>query len=153
MSDTARADQQSPSDPVLERLDELRRDSIRAERVYQYVATGHDADCSTTDLLHVLRDAPDLALETRGNMGRAVVCALEDDSGEARYPMWEHSAVASSLDTDAQTRSVEYHRDVKTRLEDRRPRVRLREDTPLAELDAPAEWDRIPQPGEVIRGP
>ena len=145
--------QRSPGDPVLERLDELRRDSIRAERVYMYVATGHDAPAKTQDFLHVLRDAPDLALELRANTGRDVISAAEDDHGDVRYCVWHHSAIAARSDGDApvQVRSWDRRDEVESTLEDRNPRVRLREDTPLADLEAPSRFRSAP--GRTYRGP
>lgn len=146
--------QRSPGDPVLERLDELRRDSVRAERVYQYVATGHQADCSTTDLLHVLRAAPDLALEIRANTGRDVIAAGTDDTGDVRYAVWRHSAVAAKVDGGPPVRERSWTRrsNVKQSLENATPRVRLRDDTPLWDLEVPGEF-RTRAPGRTIKGP
>lgn len=127
--------QRGPGDPVLERLDELRRDSIRAERVYTYVDTGHDTPVQTLDFLHVLRAAPDLALELRANTGRQVVAAVERDDGEYRYAVHHYSVVAAKAGSDdPTTREWTRRSDVKQTLEDREPRVRLRENTDLADL-------------------
>lgn len=139
-------------DPVLRRLHELRSGSDPAARVYEYVETAHREACSANDILHVLRADNSLAAEIRDSMGRTVVCALQDDSGEYRYPVWEHSALAASMETTVRSRRVEYRRDVVERLEDRGPRVRVREDTPLADLEAPREWTRS-SPGEIYEGP
>lgn len=127
--------QRSPGDPVLERLDELRRDSVRAERVYQYVATDHKADASVTDLLHVLREAPDLALELRANTRQDAIAAVELEDGEYRYAVWQYSFVEEKLgDESPESRSWQYRSGVQKLLENREPRIRLREDTELADL-------------------
>jgi hypothetical protein len=127
---------------VLERLDELREDSKRADRVYRYVESAHDEPAAVTDLLGVLRADGGLALEIRLNTGRRVICAVEID-GEARYPTWYHSAVAArSGRGDVRVRSVDRRHEVKEALEDRYPRVRLRSETPLADLEEAASDDR-----------
>lgn len=138
-------------DPVLQQLHDLRGDSAPADRVYEYVDTAHREDCSPNDILHVLRADDSLAAEIRDSMGRTVICALQDDTGEYRYPVWEHSALAADLDATVRSRRVEYRREVIERLDDRGPRVRLRKDTPLAYLEAPREWTRS-SPGEVYNG-
>lgn len=140
-------------DPVLERLDELRENSKAAERAYQYVDTEHDADCSPNDLLHVLRVDESLALELRDTGGRTVICALTDNTGKSRYPVWEHSMLAAKHGGESRSRRIEYLRDVKERLDARSPRIRLREETPLAGLEAPTDWDRRKGAGEVYNGP
>lgn len=127
--------QRGPGDPVLERLDDLRRDSIRAERVYTYVDTGHDAPVKTLDFLHVLRADPALAIELRANTGRQVIAAAERDDGEYRYAVHHYSAVAAKAGSDDPTdRDWARRSTVKQTLEGRDPRVRLREDTDLADL-------------------
>lgn len=136
-------------DPVLERIDELRERSKAAERTYEYVHSEHDAECSPSDMLHTLRQDESLALEYRDNDGRTVVCALTDNTGKSRYPVWEHS----KYDSETRSRTIEPLRDVKARLEARSPRIRLREETPLAGLEAPNDWDRLKGDREGYNGP
>ena len=120
---------------VLDRLDELRESSERAARVYRYVDSAHDDQVSTTDLLHVIRAEPELALELRSNTGRRVIAAIETDDGTIRYPVWHHSAVAASCGhDDVQVSSVDRRHEVAETLTDRRPLVRLRSETPLTDL-------------------
>lgn len=128
--------EQQSEDPVLEHLDELRRgDSVRAERVYQYVVTGHEAPVKTQDLLHILRADEDLALELRANTRDDAIAAVEREDGEYRYAVWQYSYVDEALDGETpESQSWLYRSSVAQLLENRDPRVRLREDTALADL-------------------
>lgn len=120
---------------VLDRLDALRGDSKRAERVCEYVASGRTADVSTTALLWVLRADPDLALELRASTGRHVIAADTGSDGRTKYPYWAHSAVRAKAGIDdVRNRSLAARSVVADVLEDRRPHVRLRSETPLAGL-------------------
>lgn len=121
---------------VLECLDELRADSKRAALVYEYVAGEREPEVSTTALLWTLRRAPELALELRSSMGRHVIAAVEGVDGEVRYPRWTHNVVAArSGHGDVRIRSVDRRHTAAELLEDRRPIVRLRSETPLAGLE------------------
>jgi hypothetical protein len=137
---------------VAARLEDL-TDTEAGQRVRKYVQSAHDADVTVTDLLTVLRMDEDLALEVRSNTGRDVIAAVTDRTGETRYAVWRHSAVAAKAGTAPRVRSVERRRDIKTALEGRNPLVRLREETPLDDLEAPDEWPHTPDAGEVFAGP
>lgn len=145
--------EQHSEDRVLDRLDDLRENSKAAERAYQYVETEHDADCSPNDLLHALRLDDQLVVETRDNGGRTVVCAFTDSAGESRYPVYEYDTLAAEFGGEIESRRIEHLRDVKRRLEHRSPRVRLRDETPLAGLEAPDEWDHSQRPERTCNGP
>jgi len=125
---------------VLDRLEDLREDSKRAALVYEYVAGDREPEVSTTALLWTLRRAPELALELRSSMGRHVIAAVEGVDGEVRYPRWTHNVVAArSGHGDIRIRSVDRRHTAAELLEDRRPIVRLRSETPLAGLDTGTE--------------
>jgi hypothetical protein len=139
-------------DAVLERLAELPT-ADRADRVYRYVETEHDVSCTPTDILWALRSDDGLSVELRDSGGRSVLCALQDTTGEARYPLWEHQTSIPDVRDAARRRSIEELRDVKKLLETRQPRFRLRENTPLADIEAPDTWPRRGAQGEVFAEP
>jgi hypothetical protein len=134
---------------VAARLEDL-QDTEAGQRVREYVTSARDTDVTVTDLLTVLRMDEDLALEVRSNTGRDVIAAVTDSTGETRYAVWRHSAVAARAGTDARVRTVERRRDIKRTLEGRQPLVRLREETPLGKLEAPPEWSHAPDTEEVF---
>jgi len=119
---------------VLDRLDALR--GVRAGRVYEYVLSERKAPVTETDLLWVLREDPDLALELRSSTGRHVIAADASSDGRTKYPYWTHSALRAKAGVDdVRNRSLAARCVVADVLEDRRPHVRLRSETPLAGLD------------------
>ena len=121
---------------VLNRLDSLRASSKRAERVYEYVRSDREAPVTETDLLWVVREDPDLALELRSSAGRHVIAADTGSDGRTKYPYWTHSAVRAKTAgaDDVRDRSLAARSVVADVLKHRRPHVRLRSETPLAGL-------------------
>lgn len=140
---------------VVERLSALDAQGYEtAAQVHHYVVSGHESRPTTEALLTAIRLDDKLALEVRDSMGRDVIGALTDDHGVVRYPLWSHSAVAAKAGIgDVQTRSIERYRAAANALEDRRPRVVLREATVLSDLEAPDDWGRVDGPKQLREGP
>lgn len=128
------------TDAVQCRLDDLAADSRGLESVARYWASARGTSVSAGDLLLAIRTDEALALETRDSMGRDVICAATDESGETRYCRWQYSGLSGEPSA-----SWDRRRDVVDALEDRRPLIRLRAETPLSELEPPAEFERTPE--------
>jgi len=130
---------------VLERLKTLvdERGLQSAEQVAEYVARGRPLSATITPaaLVTVLRADEDLALELTDSFGRSIIAAGTDATGETRYAVWEHSTLAAKAGRGpVRTRSWQYRADTVELLTDRRPRVRERLATPLADLDVPERF-------------
>lgn len=125
---------------VQRRLDDLAADSRGLEPVARYWQTARGASVSARNLLLAIRKDEALALETRDSMGRDVIAAATDQAGETRYCRWQYSALSESSSASWGRR-----RDVVEAIEDRRPLIRLRAETPLAKLEPPAAFGRRPE--------
>lgn len=143
---------------VADRLESIADEYKTAAHTLAYVESGREVDerPSTEALLTTLRIEPTLALEIRDGMGRDVIGALVDHDGVARYPVWSHSAAKASAGlANVQDLTLERQPGARNLLENPRryPIVRLRDSTPLAELEAPPRWQAIDGPGDLRGGP
>lgn len=128
------------TDAVQRRLNDLAADSRGLETVARYWATARGTSVSTRNLLLAIRKDEALALEVRYLVGRDVIAAATDETGETRYCRWQCSGLSESSSA-----SWDHRRDIIDVLEGRRPAICLRAETPLANLEAPAKFPRTPE--------